>query len=82
MWRRAVASAGLSEQQARTVRLLLQGRSDRQIAEALGIGLPTVCTYLSRLFAKTGTHDRVGLLLHIFAILLEDCRRNGRHQKQ
>jgi len=80
-WRRVATELGFSTQQAKLVRLMLQGRRDKQIAEALQLGVPTVRTYLSRLFHRTGAHDRVDLLLKVFAFLLDDCRRNGRHHK-
>jgi DNA-binding NarL/FixJ family response regulator len=80
-WRRAVTGLGFSTQQARLVRLMLDGKKDKQIAEGMKLSPPTVRTYLSRLFQRTGARDRVGLLLHVFAYLMDDCRRNERHHK-
>lgn len=80
-WRRAATGLGFSSRQAQLVRLMLSGSHDRQIAERMGLRLPTVRTYLTRLFQRTGARDRVDLLLQVFAFLMDDCRRNGRHQK-
>ena len=40
------------------LRLLAQGRSDREIAETLYIGTRTVETHVSNLIAKLGVHNR------------------------
>jgi DNA-binding CsgD family transcriptional regulator len=71
----------LPPQQARLIRLMLNGKRDKQIAAAMGLKVPTVRTYLARLFDRTGSGDRVDLLLRVFAVLLNDIRRNGRHRK-
>lgn len=81
-WRRVAAELGFSSQQARIVRLMLEGMKDKQIAQLMNLRLPTVRTYLARLFARTGSHDRVDLLLHVFAYLQADSRRNERHHKR
>jgi DNA-binding CsgD family transcriptional regulator len=71
---------GLSTQQATLVRLLLEGMRDKEIARHMSLGVPTVRTYLSRIFARTAAEDRVDLLLQVFAEILHDCRRMGRPQ--
>ena len=68
-WTAAVASLRLSERQADIVELLLQGKRDKQIAQELGLKLPTVRTYLSRLFIRFGVADRVDLMLHVLAVI-------------
>ena len=61
----------LSPQQRRIVELLLLGYQDKQIAKELTISVPTVRTYLKRIFDRVGVADRVGLLLHLFAMAVE-----------
>jgi DNA-binding NarL/FixJ family response regulator len=59
----------LSPKQKEIITLLLEAKSDKQIAESMRLALPTVRTHLSRLFTRTGAADRVELVLHIFATL-------------
>ena len=40
------------------LQLLVAGKSDREIAEALFIGTRTVETHVSNLIAKLGVHNR------------------------
>jgi DNA-binding NarL/FixJ family response regulator len=40
------------------LRLLVEGRSDREIGEALFIGTRTVQTHVANLFAKLGVNAR------------------------
>ena len=67
-WLAIVHAMQLSPQQARIVELLLRGMCLKQIAEAMGIGQPTVRTYLDRIFARTGTHGRMELAMHVLGI--------------
>lgn len=66
-WKRVVELLGLSPQQARIVERLLCGMCDKQIALDLGLSVPTVRTYLGRIFDRLGVDDRVQLILRIFA---------------
>jgi DNA-binding CsgD family transcriptional regulator len=34
----------------------------------MGVRVPTVRTYLTRVFQRTGSTDRVGLVLRVFAV--------------
>ena len=68
-WSAAVASLRLSARHARIIELLLQGKKDKQIARELGLKMPTLRTYLSRLFARFETGDRVALMLHVLAVI-------------
>lgn len=61
-----VATHQLSIREAEVAALVLQGQSNRQIAEALGLSEATVKTYVRRVFVKTGTSHRLGLLRQIF----------------
>ena len=47
---------------------LLTGQSDKQIAQALGIGLPTVRTHMARLFSKLGVSDRGEVAIFFFRL--------------
>ena len=67
-WRTVQAKLALSPQQTRIVELILRGRQDKHIAEALNLSVPTVRTYLTRIFVRTDTPDRLGLVLHVFAL--------------
>lgn len=66
-WAHVVRELGFPPQQARIVELMLDCKKDKQIATEMGLGVPTVRTYLTRLFERTGSADRVELLLRVFA---------------
>jgi DNA-binding CsgD family transcriptional regulator len=68
-WVRTQRDLGLSARQAQIVRLVLQGRSDRQIALDLNISLATVRTHMRRLFRKFNLGDRLELTLLVLASL-------------
>lgn len=68
VWREIVRELKLSPQQARIVESLLRGMRDKQIAATLGLSVPTVRTYLGRIFMKVGVQDRVELILRVFAM--------------
>lgn len=53
----------LTPRESEVLVLLLQGKSNRQIAESLFVSLPTVKTHLARIFEKTGAGNR----LEVFA---------------
>lgn len=55
--RRAVA-AQLTEREREVLRLVAGGKSNQQIAEALFIGVKTVKTHISSIFAKIDVQDR------------------------
>jgi DNA-binding CsgD family transcriptional regulator len=52
------ARAGLTPRERDVLRLLVEGQSDRQIAEALFIGPRTVQTHVANLFTKLGVNAR------------------------
>lgn len=66
-WARVVMSLGLPRQQARVVEGILRGKGDKQIAQELGLGVPTVRTYLGRVFDRLGASDRVQVVLRVIA---------------
>jgi DNA-binding NarL/FixJ family response regulator len=74
---RAARALELSPQQARIVELLLRGLRDKQIAKEMGLGVPTVRTYLGRIFLRVGVQDRVELILRVFAVARPPRRRRS-----
>jgi DNA-binding CsgD family transcriptional regulator len=54
-------SVALSPREVEVAQCVCQGLTDKEIARALGISLPSVRTYLSRVFEKLGVHRRAGL---------------------
>jgi len=81
-WRAIVDAMQLSAQQARIVELVLRGLCDKQIAAAMGISEPTIRTYLLRISAKTRTHGRMELAMHVMAISHQVVPERGCHQKR
>lgn len=67
----------LAPQQARILDLILQGMRDKQIAAEMGLGVPTVRTYLHRIFVRANVQDRVELILRVFAIAQELAARRS-----
>lgn len=69
----AFAETRLSERELQVVRLVASGNSNQQIADELYLSLPTVRTYLRRLFMKLGVSDRTQLavLAHQAGLLHE-----------
>jgi DNA-binding CsgD family transcriptional regulator len=49
---------GLTPRELDVLRLVVEGRSDREIGEALFIGTRTVQTHVANLFAKVGVNTR------------------------
>jgi DNA-binding NarL/FixJ family response regulator len=49
---------GLTARELDVLRLLAQGKLDREIADTLFIGTRTVQTHVSNLIAKLGVHNR------------------------
>ncbi|MFJ5102588.1 response regulator [Streptomyces sp. NPDC088554] len=56
--RGALARAQLTEREAEVLRLMAQGMSNGEIAEALFLGVQTVKTHVSSTLAKLGARDR------------------------
>ena len=71
--RHAFAGQVLSEREIQVIRLVARGHSNQQIADELFLSLETVRTYLRRMFAKLGVHDRTHLavLAHQAGLLHE-----------
>ena len=76
-WGHVVASLQLSPQQARIVELILAGKSDKEVAAEMGVRVPTVRTYLTRVFQRTGTGGRVELVMYVVARAREWREQTG-----
>lgn len=78
-WDCVVGNLDLSPRMAEIARLLLCGLEGKEIASRLKIGLPTVRTYLGRLYRRVGVAERVGFILHVFALVVRLERTDGCH---
>lgn len=67
-WQQLMERLQLPPQQIRIVELILRNCCDKQIAAALGLKVPTVRTYLQRIYARLDVGDRVELILRLFAM--------------
>jgi DNA-binding CsgD family transcriptional regulator len=63
-WSELVETTDMSPRQKQIARCILSGMGDKQIAEQIGIKVPTVRTHMGRLFEKLDVGDRVELVLH------------------
>jgi DNA-binding CsgD family transcriptional regulator len=69
----AMVRLPLSPQQREIALMIAQGRSNKEIAEGLGVSGNTVAYHIKQLFLKLDVHDRAGALERITA-----PRRAGR----
>lgn len=53
-------ASNLSKREQEVLQLLAYGKSNKEIARALGIGSQTVKTHIAHIFAKMGASDRTG----------------------
>ena len=65
-WNKLVGQLQMSPQQAQIARFLIEGASDKRIAQEMGIAVSTVRTYLTRMFSKLSVQDRNELIVTIF----------------
>ena len=70
-WRHVQERFRLAPQEARIAGLIIDGQRDKQIAAAMGLSIPTVRTYLTRIFQRIGVADRTELVVRIFACARE-----------
>jgi DNA-binding NarL/FixJ family response regulator len=68
LWTQLVKELHLPPQQLRIVELILRNQCDKQIAQTLGIKIPTLRTYVERIYHRLGVHDRMELVLKLFAM--------------
>ena len=74
-WDHLADDLALSLRQKQVIVCLFSGQSDKQIAECVGISVPTVRTHFSRIFAKLGVQDRVELILYV----MQQCKVSYGH---
>lgn len=66
-WKVLVDELLLSTRQGEIIHHLFAGKSDKQIAQEMGLAVPTVVrTHMGRIFAKFGVQDRMELVVHVF----------------
>ncbi|TWT44927.1 transcriptional regulator MalT [Phycisphaerae bacterium RAS1] len=80
-WAHICLSLKIPRQQQRILSLVLQGLSDKEIAAELALRVPTVRTYLTRIYQRTGVADRVTLILRVFAIAQNYWRESCPRQR-
>jgi DNA-binding NarL/FixJ family response regulator len=80
-WHEVVREMQLPRQQTKVIELILRRMSDRQIAATMGISVPTVRTYLGRVFIRIGVRDRMELVLRILTLTQELNNRNDRRRQ-
>lgn len=68
VWQRVAKEMQLSPQQQKIVELILLGCKDKEIARKMGLRIPTVRTYLQRIFLREGVRDRMDLVLRVCAL--------------
>jgi DNA-binding NarL/FixJ family response regulator len=56
----------LTPREAEVLRLIADGRSNREIARALFVSEATVRTHVNRIFAKTGSRDRAQAIRYAY----------------
>jgi DNA-binding NarL/FixJ family response regulator len=61
------ADGELTPREAEVLRLIAAGRSNREIARSLFVSEATVKTHVNRIFAKTGSRDRVQATRYAYA---------------
>ncbi len=76
-WTRVKERLGPPPRQAEILKCVIGGMSDKQMAVATGILVNTVRTYMTRLFRKFGSNDRVELIISMFGYLREGCPFGG-----
>jgi DNA-binding CsgD family transcriptional regulator len=57
---RSARVAGLSNREVEVLRLVAEGQTNRQIAQALALSEKTVARHLTTIFTKTGVENRAG----------------------
>ena len=67
-WQHIAEALHLPPKQIRIVELILCNSCDKQIAAAMGLKVPTVRTYITRIFQHLDVSDRMELVLLICAI--------------
>jgi DNA-binding NarL/FixJ family response regulator len=77
-WASLLSALQLPLRQQRIVELILRNQCDKQIADMMGLKVPTVRTYKTRIFHRLDVSDRVELILFLFALSHDITPENGR----
>ena len=67
----------LTPRESDVLRLIAEGRSNREIARALYVSEATVKTHVNRIFAKTGSRDRTQAIRYAYTHGYADPARRG-----
>lgn len=67
-WRSVAKVLGLTARQSQIAERILQAKKDKQIASELGVGISTIRMHIRHMYARLNVHDRMELVLRIFAI--------------
>ena len=67
----------LTPRESDVLRLIAQGKSNREIARALYVSEATVKTHVNRIFAKTGSRDRAQAIRYAYTHGYADPARNS-----
>lgn len=80
-WKVLVEELSLSPQQGQIVHHLFKGESDKQIAQKMGLAVPTIRTHMGRLFTKFNVQDRTELVTHVFNYFRTTSKANNTHHQ-
>lgn len=72
-WRCISTALCLSPMQTKVVALVIAGKTDRQIAIDLGVGISTVRAHLDKIFIRLGISGRAELIACVFATFRREC---------
>ena len=64
-WDELTGALSLTPRQQQISRCIARDMSDIQVAQAMGISIPTVRTHLRRIFDKLDVEDRTGLVVRL-----------------
>jgi DNA-binding NarL/FixJ family response regulator len=67
-WEKIRSELQLSPRHEQIVELILRNHADKEIAAAMGLKIPTIRTYKTRMFQRLGVADRIDLILWMFAL--------------
>lgn len=73
-WHSIIQQLSVPKRQSEVLKLVFHGYSDKQIANRLDIAMPTVRTYMHRLFNHFDVQDRHELVVCVFSHFRSQCR--------
>ncbi len=57
----------ITERERQILKLLIQGKSNREIADTLNLSVSTVKEYCGRLYSKFSVRNRTGLIIRVIS---------------